>query len=157
MLAKEIGEKLKNTRKKLRLTQKQLSEKMRDRIDYTYIGKIERGEIVPSIKMIKRISQGLDIPVDFFFQKETVVDLLGLLPKDIRDIAQDTDKVAFFREVKKLDKKDIPLVMEIIRILNKHRISSDEDKVRGYFPSTGYAMGLVAEKKNSYKRKKADK
>ncbi len=158
-LSEEIGKKLKNTRKKLQLTQKQLSERIHGGMDYTYIGKIERGDIMPSIKMLKRISEGLQIPVDFFFQKETVVDLLGLLPQDIRDIAQDIDKVAFFREVKQLDKEDVPLVTEIIRILNKHRASFRESKVHNYLPSTKHAIGLVAEKKSHYKRrvKKSDK
>lgn len=70
--------------------------------------------------MLQRISEGLEILLDFFFQKETVVELFNLLPGDIRDIAQDEDKMVFFREVKELDREDIPLATEIIRILNKH-------------------------------------
>ncbi len=158
-MAKELGEKLRISREKLGLTQKQLAEKMPEKIDYTYVGKIERGEILPSVKMLKRISEGMNLPVDFFFQKETLVELIGLLPKDIRDIANDADKIAFFREVQQLDKQDIPLVAEIIRILNKHRASSYESKSRNYLPSTKHAIGLVAEKRGPYKRrrKKSDK
>lgn len=157
ILAKEIGKKLRNIRKELKLTQKQLSEKIRKKIDYTYIGKIERGEIIPSVKMLKRISEGLGIPVDFFFQKETIVDLLGLLPEDIRNIAKDIDKLAFFREIKKLDKKDIPLITEIIRILNKHRLFLNTGKAPQYIHSMEHTVGLVAEKKTSYKRRKKTK
>lgn len=157
LLAKEIGLKLRNIRKKLELTQKQLSQKIPDKLDYTYIGKIERGEILPSLRMLKRISEGLKVPVDFFFQKETVTELLNILPQEIRDIARDIDKVAFFRAIKELDKKDIPLVTEIIRILNKHHTSSNEGKVHRYFPSAEHTVRLVAEKKTSYKRKKSDK
>lgn len=157
LLAKEIGEKLRTMRKKLDLTQKQLSKKIPDRIDYTYIGKIERGEILPSVRMLRRISEGLNIPVDFFFQKETITSLIGLLPEDIRDISKDNDKIAFFREVKELDKKDVPLVTEIIRILNKHRMSLNEGIFYENFPSTKHAVGLVADKKSHYKKKNSKK
>ncbi len=159
IMAKELGEKLRISREKLGLTQKQLAEKMPDKVDYTYVGKIERGEILPSVKMLKRISEGMNLPVDFFFQKETLVELVGLLPEDIRDIANDADKVSFLRELKQLGKQDIPLVAEIIRILNKHRASSYESKSRNYLSSTKHAIALVAEKRGPYKRRrrKSDK
>jgi transcriptional regulator with XRE-family HTH domain len=156
-LAREIGEKLRNIRKNLGLTQKQLAERMVERIDYTYIGKIERGELMPSLKMLKRISEGVEIPIDFFFQKESVVELLNLLPRDIRDIAQDENKIAFFKEVKRLDEEDIPLVIEIIRILNKHRKLRKEKEEQLYFPSVERAASVVAEKKASHKYKKKSK
>jgi transcriptional regulator with XRE-family HTH domain len=159
-LAREIGDKLKNIRKKLELTQKQLSEKMPEKIDYTYIGKIERGEIMPSIKMLKRISEGLGIPVDFFFQKETVIELLNLLPRDIRGIAEEKDKLSFFRAVKKLDREDIPIVTEIIRILNKHRRPrAKRKKGELIYPLQTHTqpLGMVAEKKTSRKYKKKSK
>lgn len=148
-LAKELGEKLRISREKLGLTQKQLAEKMPEKIDYTYIGKIERGEIMPSVKMLKRISRGMNIPLDFFFQRESLVELLGLLPEDIRDIVKDSDKLAFLREVQQLEKQDVCLITEIIRILNKHRASYYET----YLPSTKHASGLVAEKRGPYKRR----
>jgi transcriptional regulator with XRE-family HTH domain len=153
-LAREIGEKLRNIRKNLGLTQKQVAERMVERIDYTYIGKIERGELMPSLKMLKRIGEGLEIPVDFFFQKETVVELLNLLPRDIRDIAQDDNKIAFFKGVKELDEEDVPLVAEIIRILNKHRKLRKEKEEQRYLPSAERVASAVAEKKASHKYKK---
>jgi transcriptional regulator with XRE-family HTH domain len=153
-LAREIGEKLRNIRKNLGLTQKQVAERMVERIDYTYIGKIERGELMPSLKMLKRIGEGLEIPVDFFFQKETVVELLNLLPRDIRDIAQDDNKIAFLKEVKELDEEDVPLVAEIIRILNKHRKLRKEKEEQLYLPSVERVDSAVAEKKASHKYKK---
>ena len=55
MLKKEIGEKLRKLRNEKGLTQKELSNKIA--IDYSYIGKIERGEQLPSIKMLIRLSQ----------------------------------------------------------------------------------------------------
>ena len=156
LLARGIGQKLRNMRKRLGLTQQQLAERMVEKIDYTYIGKIERGELLPSLKMLQRISEGLQIPVDFFFQKETVVELLNILPEDIRDITQDADKIAFFREVKALDKEDVILVAEIMKILNKHRRLRKEREEAGFSLETS-AVGIASDRKAPYKVDKEKK
>ncbi|MBI5183021.1 MAG: helix-turn-helix transcriptional regulator, partial [Nitrospinae bacterium] len=49
-----IGGRLKRIRKERGLTQKKLVEVIKGKIDYSYIGKIERGEQLPSIKVLKR-------------------------------------------------------------------------------------------------------
>lgn len=160
-LAAKVGKKLKNLRKKLGLTQQELSVrvgKVARKIDYTYIGKIERGEIMPSIKMLHRICEGLEVPVDFFFQEETITELLNILPEDIRDIARDNNKISFFKAVKELDEEDIPLVAEIIRVLNRHREFTKAGEGL-YFPSMEHPVGsMISEKKATRKyRKKSRK
>ncbi len=116
----EIGERLKDLRKKAALTQKELADKVIGGINYTYIGNIERGEQTPSIKVLKKLSQALSVPIDYFFREDTPADKLGILPDEIRDIAQDEDKRLFLRCVRALKKEDLALLIEIINLLNKH-------------------------------------
>lgn len=53
-----IGKKMKELRKKLGLTQKGFAQNIDGKVDYTYIGKIERGEQYPSLKMLEKIGKG---------------------------------------------------------------------------------------------------
>lgn len=116
----ELGERLKTLRKRAGLTQKELADRVIGGINYTYIGNIERGEQTPSIKILKKLSQALSIPIDYFFREDTPVDTLGILPDEVRDIAQDKDKRLFLQCIRVLKKEDIPLIIEIINLLNKH-------------------------------------
>ena len=152
-LARSIGEKIRKIRKSLGLTQQEFSDGLAKKMNYTYIGKIERGDIMPSLKMLCRISVGLGVPVDFFFQRENVTEMLKLLPEDIRDIVHDEKKLLFFKAVKDLDEEDIPLVAEIIRILNLHR-EAQKTHTTMYAPSLVNYPAFVAEKKQTRKYKK---
>lgn len=116
----ELGERLKTLRKRAGLTQKELADRVIGGINYTYIGNIERGEQTPSIKILKKLSQSLSIPIDYFFREDTPSDTLGILPDEVRDIAQDKDKRLFLQCIRVLKKEDIPLIIEIINLLNKH-------------------------------------
>ena len=51
-MQRAIGQRLRELRQRKGLTQKDLSLKVRGKIDYSYIGKIERGEQLPSLKML---------------------------------------------------------------------------------------------------------
>ena len=54
-MIKVMGERLRKLRKNLGLTQKEFAEKVPGKVDYTYIGKIERGQQYPSLKMLEKI------------------------------------------------------------------------------------------------------
>ena len=64
-----IGEKIKVIRKKHNLTQRALGQA----ISYspTYISDIERGQTQPSIDILRKISQYLEIDIIYFFSNET--------------------------------------------------------------------------------------
>ena len=47
-----IGQKLRELRQRKGLTQKELARTVRGKVDYSYIGKIERGEQLPSLKVL---------------------------------------------------------------------------------------------------------
>jgi transcriptional regulator with XRE-family HTH domain len=140
ILNKEIGERLRKIRKEKALTQKELSKRVG--IDYSYIGKIERGEQLPSIKMLIRLSEILSIPIGYFFQEESLIGLLEHLPEELVDIARDKKKRIFLKLLKDIDEEDIPLIMEILRVLKEHkRVYRHKERLL-----------KVAEKRRLYKR-----
>src|SRR5262245_48735823 len=87
-LAREIGLTLRRLRHARGLTQKGLAQCVAGGVDGTYIGKIERGDQLPSLKVLLRLSKTLGMTVsDFFYpppaqpaeQASTVLHLEPLL------------------------------------------------------------------------------
>ena len=66
-LAREIGVVLRHLRQARGLTQKDLARCVAGGVDGTYIGKIERGEQLPSLKVLMRLSKPLGVTVSDFF------------------------------------------------------------------------------------------
>lgn len=100
------------------LTQKALAGLLAGRVDYSYIGKIERGEQLPSLKVLQRVADALEVPLGYFFSDEAWTDLL---PEEIRQLRRDESQTTLLRETIHLHSDDIPLVGEILRILIRHR------------------------------------
>ena len=74
-LAREIGLILQRLRRDKGWTQKALAERVAGGVNATYIGKIERGDQLPSLKILLRLSQTLDVAVgDFFYPPAAASD-----------------------------------------------------------------------------------
>ncbi|MBI2252694.1 MAG: helix-turn-helix transcriptional regulator [Armatimonadetes bacterium] len=80
---KEIGAKIKRIRQEAGLTQEELSDLTN--VHYSYIGKIERGDVVPSLKLLITIANNLNVNLIYFFQieknsqlKKLILDLTSL-------------------------------------------------------------------------------
>ncbi len=93
----ELGMKLREARNKAGLTQEQLAEKAD--IGVMYLGEIERGIKMPSMKIFIKLVEALDVSADYILRdelpsgKEYVFDeitekLAGLTPKQ-RKVAAD--------------------------------------------------------------------
>jgi len=65
-----LGRNIRKFRKAKGLTQEQLAELAG--ISYKYLGEIERGETNPSIDTLKRIAEGLNIPLESIIKTESV-------------------------------------------------------------------------------------
>ena len=89
----ELGMKLREARNKAGFTQEQLAEKAD--IGVMYLGEIERGVKMPSMKIFIKLIEALDISADYILRnelpsgKEYVLDeitekLAGLTPKQIK-------------------------------------------------------------------------
>jgi transcriptional regulator with XRE-family HTH domain len=122
VIQQEIGKILRALRQRNGLTQKELASKIQGKVDYSYIGKIERGEQLPSLKMLERLSNALAVPLSSFFQG---------LGSDVtaRTVGREPDDEALGREREQLllyllhtvHNDDIRLLIEIVRVLNKRR------------------------------------
>jgi len=65
-----LGQQVKRLRKSLKLTQKEFAERIPGRVDDTYIGKIERGRQLPSLKLVERTARAYGVSVLYFFLED---------------------------------------------------------------------------------------
>lgn len=142
MIKEQIGRRLREIRQSKGLTQKALAEKTG--VDYTYIGKIERVEQLPSLGVLIKISDALSFPIERFLMDESTLRLINLLPMEGYRIAQRREMRGLLRILEDVREEDIPLLIEIVRVLKKHR----EGK---------YELPMAAESQSVYKRLKKGK
>lgn len=153
-LAARLGERAKTIRQMRGLTQKGLAARLVGRVDYSYIGKIERGEQLPSLKVLQRIAAALQVPLGYFFSDEAWT---ALLPEEIRRFRRDEAQAILLREAIHLHPDDIPLVREILRVLIRwrHQVRAGRGQAvrssRGGTPPP-YRLPQVAEGRPSYVR-----
>jgi transcriptional regulator with XRE-family HTH domain len=117
-----IGKTLRALRQLRGMTQKELASKIQGQVDYSYIGKIERGEQLPSLKMLERLSNALAVSLSSFFQglgSDITVEREG---REAGNEALDRQQERLLLYlVRTVHNDDIPLLIEIVRILNKRR------------------------------------
>src|ERR1035437_722083 len=117
----EIGKRLKSLRLEKGFTQKELAARVNGGLDYTYIGKIERGEQLPSLKILIKISEALSVPVGHFFRNETISEVYELPAPELKLLVKGEKGWELLRALKLLHEEDIPLLTEIVRVLIRHR------------------------------------
>lgn len=120
----EIGRRIKRIRAERGLTQKDLASKVKGGIDYTYIGKIERGEQLPSLKVLMKISDALSVPLCLFFVTEDMAGILEICLSVGECLINSKKYGELVRSVGTLHEDDIRLINEIIKVLNRHRKTS---------------------------------
>jgi transcriptional regulator with XRE-family HTH domain len=117
----KIGNRIRKLRKRLGLTQKEFAGCVPGKIDYTYIGKMERDQQYPSIKMLQKIGMAFSVPLSYFFEDDDFLNSSKLLPIDIKDLLKDTRKQDLLRTTQTLNTQDLDLVMQIINILTQKK------------------------------------
>ena len=142
-----IGNTLKQLRIERKLTQKELAAKVSGGVDYTYIGKIEREEQLPSLKILLKLAEALAIPLSSFFSEENEQTAAFIRPGKLVDLDATREKSLLIKELNLLHRGDIPLLVEIIRALNRHRKSGKNND----YPLPGNELSLVAEEGPDYK------
>ena len=142
MIKEQIGKRLREMRQSKGLTQNALAEKTG--VDYTYIGKIERAEQLPSLGVLIKISDALSFPLERFLMDESTLRLINLLPMEGYRVAQRRELRELLRILEDVREEDIPFLIEIVRVLKKHR----EGK---------YKLPMAAESRSVYKRLKKGK
>ena len=117
----KVGERLKKVRKRLGLTQKEFAQRVPGKIDYTYIGKIERGQQYPSLKMLERIGKAFSVPLSYFFEDHIFLKSLDLLPSEVKELLKDRKRQDLLKTSRGLNPRDLGLVMQIINILTQKK------------------------------------
>jgi transcriptional regulator with XRE-family HTH domain len=122
VIQQEIGKILRALRQRKGLTQKELASKIQGKVDYSYIGKIERGEQLPSLKMLSRLSNALAVPLSSFFQglRSDVTARTGGREADNEALGREREQLLLYL-LHTVHNDDIPLLIEIVRVLNKRR------------------------------------
>jgi len=99
-----FGKRLKEIRFKRQLSQTKLAEIAN--LHYTQIGRYEKGETRPSLKVLKRLAEALEVSVD------------SLLEGDSEGVADsqlyDKDLLHQFKQVQELDKQDKFVIKALI-------------------------------------------
>ncbi len=113
----KIGNRIRKLRKRLGLTQKEFAGCVPGKIDHTYIGKMERDQQYPSIKMLQKIGKAFSVPLSYFFEEDGFLNSSKLLPTDIKDLLKDRKRQDLLRRSKELNAGDVDLVIQIINIL----------------------------------------
>lgn len=114
----EIGRRVRNIRVERGLTQKELASKVG--IDFTYIGKIERGEQLPSLKILLKIAEALSLPFGCFLEDKDTVAALEMA-NGWKELIKDERWFDLLKTLQLLHKDDIPLITEIVHVLVRHR------------------------------------
>lgn len=114
----EIGRRIRKIRVERGLTQKELASKVG--IDFTYIGKIERGEQLPSLKILLKIADALSLPFGCFLEDKDTVAALEMA-NGWKDLIKDERWFDLLKTLQVLHVDDIPLITEIVHVLDRHR------------------------------------
>lgn len=112
-----LGQRIRKLRKRLDLTQKEFAGRVVGKVDYTYIGKIERDQQCPSIKMLEKIGKAFSVPLSYFFENNGSLESLDLLPGEVKELLQDKRRQDLLSRSQELNAQDLGLVMQIINIL----------------------------------------
>ena len=112
-----LGKRIRKLRKRLDLTQKEFAGRVVGKVDYTYIGRMERGEQYPSLKMLERIGRAFSVPLSYFFEDNSILNSLNLLPGEVKDLLKDRKRQNLLKMSQGLNPQDLGLVMQIINIL----------------------------------------
>jgi transcriptional regulator with XRE-family HTH domain len=149
-LKTQIGERVRRIRRMRNFTQKELADRIVGRLDYTYIGRIERGAQLPSLKVLDKLSDALTVPLAYFFREES---LSHLLPEELRRLSRDETRTALLREVARVSRGDIPLLLEIVRLLRGHRATKGIHRRAVPYAAEQRMAQRAAESRNLYRRR----
>ncbi|MDK2901802.1 MAG: hypothetical protein PWR14_706 [Thermosediminibacterales bacterium] len=118
-----IGNRIRQLRIKSGLTQEQLGEKAN--LHYSYIGQVERGDKVPSLKTLKKITKALNTSLDYLLEPEEEYRV-----KSDRELL----KQELVSLLKNRSNKEMEMILNIIRTIldefDKLKFESKENSLK---------------------------
>ena len=138
-LAEEIGRRLRTLRQWRGLTQRGLSRRVGP-MDLSYVGKIERGEQLPSLKTLQRLATALGVPLGSFFEAGS----------SNREAAGRGGEAArrLWKMVLRLRPRDFPLLEQLIRVLIRY------GQERAQYARGGESGAKAAEDRVKYRQRR---
>ena len=133
-IARTVGERLRTLRLQQGLTQRELARRVAGGVDLSYISLIERGEQLPSLKVLQRLGSALGASLKEFFDPLPVVSKKPDLPHH-----------PLWRNLQKVPPEDLPILSAIIRVLARRRTGKTD------YPASSLAGSLAAERKRRYR------
>lgn len=138
-LERMIGERLRTFRLRRGFTQRTLARHVAGGVDLSYIGRIERGEQLPSLKVLQKLSGALGVPLREFFDVE---------PPARSSAAGDLQE-PLWRNLQRVPRRDLPILLAIARTLAKRRGTGS-----GFKPADVTGR-VAAESRRRYRVKRA--
>lgn len=135
-LARLLGERLRSFRLRQGLTQRELAQRVAGGVDLSYIGRIERGEQLPSLKVLQKLGRALGVSVDEFFGR-----------KPIDQVGAGRSQRALWQAIRRIPPQDVPILLAVARLLARRREATTQYR-RGV-----EAGRLAAEKRLGYRRR----
>lgn len=135
-LERILGERLRSFRLRDGFTQRELAERVAGGLDLSYIGRIERGEQLPSLKMLQKLGRALGVSVAEFFGRKPV-DRVGNVSRS---------QSALWRALKQVAPQDVPILLAVARLLARRHGTAA--RARGGWP----AARMAAEQRARYGR-----
>ena len=109
-----IQKRISNERKKQGLTQAQLAEKTK--VTPAAICQIEKGERIPTIPVLHRIAQVLQVSLDYLAgQKDSI---------ELKDALQNQELKTFFRKYQNLDKEDKKFIEKYVKAMSNRKVNN---------------------------------
>ena len=108
-IKKHLGIRVKALREKARLTQEELSEICE--VSWRTISNIERGTVIPDLKVLIAISEHFKITLD---------DLLKLPPLENKSTARLEQEMLLMEKIKSCDDKLLSYISDQVNVILKH-------------------------------------
>jgi transcriptional regulator with XRE-family HTH domain len=107
-------------------------------VDLSYISRIERGDQLPSLKVLQKLGQALDVSLREFFDPQPVRRPAG--PHAVSH--------ALWWTLLRVPPQDLPILSAVIRVLARRR------GARARYAETRLAGNKAAERRGRYKRQR---
>jgi len=113
----DLGKRIKALRKTKRLTQQEFAKKAG--INFTYVGKIEKGQKIPSVRILGSIARTLGVPLDYLIVGKDVVPIVNEYTRVFEKIMERPRVLEFLSRVKDLPDDEILMLIDIVKTVSK--------------------------------------
>lgn len=112
-----ISKKLKYLRKQHKITQFELSKKLG--ISRAAIASYESRNIIPSVEVLIKMSNVFDVPLDYFYDDESIHELIPELFMNAVELSdpESIKKIQLMYQGKKIDTDNMKKILEYIHFL----------------------------------------